>query len=337
MLGIPAALLCSIMRYRCLVILAFALFAQAVSAGDVANLQLQQSLSSTGSFRPGAEVLQSAQVINLGPDAATAVVVEIRVPVGLEFVRSEVTSSTIVCAGLDPGLSGTLRCTLPALAPGESIRATAVSQIREDLAPGTVLEFVSSVASSTSDPQPQNNSASQSLLFQNGSERADLRVEAVNPAQTVVSGTYQTYLLRAVNDGPDSAASTTFVLYLPLAAQQATMTPPPGWTCVRFPAIGVIGGVLGEFGCQRFRFDPGSLDFRLDVLIPTQTVGDFVFSYFIVSATTDPNPQNNQGGVRSRVGGQQTVGVPTMGLPALIALLMALLLMGMFEAKRIRQ
>ncbi len=331
------------MRFRDFWLLASALCFQAVSgsalaaAGDVANLQLSQYLSSTGSYRPGAEVLQTADVVNLGPDAAAAIVVEIRVPVGLQFSNFVVTIGSAACVGPAPGTSGTLRCTLPTLAAGQRIGVRAVSLIREDLAPGTVLEFASTVASTTTDPQPQNNSASQLLLFQNGSERADLRVEAVNPAQTVVTGTYQSYLLRAINNGPDSAASTTLVLYLPPAAQQATMTPPPGWTCVRYPAIGVVGGALGEFGCQRYRFDPGPLDFRLDVLVPTQTIGQFWLSFFIISSTADPNPQNNQGGVTSRLGGQQTVGVPTLGYAALTTLMAVLLLLGALEARRIRR
>lgn len=331
------------MRCHGFFVLAFALCSQAASSsafasqGGVANLQLQQYLSSTGSFRPGAEVLQTSDVVNLGPDVAAAVVVELRVPVGLRFVRSEVSVSTISCAGPDAGTSGTLRCTLPFLAAGERVGMTAVSSIRETLVPGTVLEFVSTVTSSTSDPEPQNNSVSQLLLFQNGSERADLRVEAVGAAQAVVTGTRQIYLLRAINDGPDSAARTSFVLRLPLSAQQATLMPPPGWTCRRYPAIGVIGGALGEFGCERFRFDPGTLEFRLDVLIPTQTIGQFAFGFYIVSDTIDPNPQNNAVGVTSRLGGQHTLGVPALGHVALLTLLAALLVMGALEAKRIRR
>jgi uncharacterized repeat protein (TIGR01451 family) len=101
-------------------------------------------------------------VTNLGPDPATGVTVNSTTPAGTTF--ASLTTSQGSCITPAPGGTGPMSCALGSLTPGGSVTITLVVNVIA--ASGSTLTYTTSVTSSSADPNPGNNTATQDVGVQ---------------------------------------------------------------------------------------------------------------------------------------------------------------------------
>jgi uncharacterized repeat protein (TIGR01451 family) len=135
-------------------------------------------------------------VHNNGPNDAQNVVISDPVPGGMTFV-----SASQGCQ-----LNGsTVQCQLGTVQSGDTVNVT-VTLRAAPVAHGQSIGNVATVASTTDDPNPNNNSDGATV---NVGERVDLHLtKAVSPS-SVQAGQTATYTLVVTNDGPSDATGVT--------------------------------------------------------------------------------------------------------------------------------
>jgi uncharacterized repeat protein (TIGR01451 family) len=132
---------------------AFVIAASTVHAATVTGADLQVSGSaSTGSPNPGAPYTYTFQVKNAGPDSADASTFTDALPAGAAFSYATVNGVAGACAATN----GVVSCSLGTIAKGS--QATVVVGATAPVAAGS-FSSTGTAASSASDPQPGNNSA----------------------------------------------------------------------------------------------------------------------------------------------------------------------------------
>jgi uncharacterized repeat protein (TIGR01451 family) len=105
-------------------------------------------------------------VRNLGPDAAANVTLNESTPANTTF-RSINTPPGWVCNTPTPGAAGNITCTIASLTPGTSEVITLVVRVNAETANGTVIKNLVKVTTSTTDLNPQNDSASTNITVFN--------------------------------------------------------------------------------------------------------------------------------------------------------------------------
>src|SRR5207342_2598053 len=155
----------------------------------------------------------------IGPSDATLLSVTDTLPAGVTFVSA--TGTGWACSNVG-NVSAT--CTRPALATG----ATAPTITIVVTAPNQAgsLSNTASVASTTADPVPANNTSTAVTAV---TASADLAITKSGPA-TVVAGNNVSYSLVVVNNGPSDAANVSVTDTLPVGVTFVSATG-TGWTC----------------------------------------------------------------------------------------------------------
>jgi uncharacterized repeat protein (TIGR01451 family) len=130
---------------------------------DAANPKADVSVSKgmiSGSLSAGGQVIFAVQVDNAGPDAAAAVTLSDNIPANTSFTSFDQLSGPVfTCTNPTAGAtSGSTSCTIASFARGESATFVATYQIG-GVSSGTVISNTASASSTTSDPSPDNNSA----------------------------------------------------------------------------------------------------------------------------------------------------------------------------------
>jgi uncharacterized repeat protein (TIGR01451 family) len=104
--------------------------------------------------QPGQPLTYRIRVVNAGPDAADAVVVDDPLPAGSTFVSCTTTLGT--CTGPAPGTGGTVTASLGTMAVGAAETVTIVVNVT---ASAGSLVNTATATSSTPDPDPGNNTS----------------------------------------------------------------------------------------------------------------------------------------------------------------------------------
>jgi uncharacterized repeat protein (TIGR01451 family) len=129
---------------------------------DAANPKADLSVSTSliGGASASSQILFSVQVTNGGPSDAGATQLSNMVPANTTFVSFEQLSGpTFTCTKPNAGETGTTTCDIPSLGRGE----TAIflgTYLTDAVSNGTIITNTASVASSTDDPDLENNSSS---------------------------------------------------------------------------------------------------------------------------------------------------------------------------------
>lgn len=129
--------------------------AVAAASADVAIGLTNGTVSTTA----GTDTTYTATVTNQGPDDALAVTLNYALPATLTYVSTTVASGW-TCSTPAVGLNGTISCTNPSLASGATGSFTFTARLSAS-ATGTLSSTVT-VSSSVPDPNPSNNSATDS-------------------------------------------------------------------------------------------------------------------------------------------------------------------------------
>ncbi|TMC76013.1 MAG: DUF11 domain-containing protein [Chloroflexi bacterium] len=239
----------------------------------------------------GNDLTYTLIVNNAGPSDAQNVAVSDEIPANSTFVSLAQTNGPVFnCSTPSVGGTGTVGCSAGSLAAGATATFTLVVNVNANTASGTTIKNTVTVASSTSDPCPGNNSDTEKTEVKTAADLSATKADDVDP---VTAGNNLTYTLIVNNPGPSDAqtvsisdpipANTTFVSL----AQNGG----PPFTCST-PAVGGTGSVT----CNIATLAAGATaSFALVVKVDANTPDGTVLSntVTVTSTTTDPVPGNN--------------------------------------------
>jgi len=177
------------------------------------------SISLSDSVDPvvaGGTLLISAEVTNNGSFTADDVVISFNFPSGL---------TPVATSGCSEDPSGTPSCSLGSLSSGAS--STVVVSVNADPDGSGQLSSSATVASSTQDPQPGNNSDSELTTLV---AVVDLVMDKVSNSIWAPTGGTINYVLTVSNLGPSAALGANIVDLLPLRLGNASWSCSPGPT-----------------------------------------------------------------------------------------------------------
>lgn len=242
----------------------------------------------------GTQFAYSLTVSHEGGNApAEAVVVKDTLPPDVNPLAVQSGPIPLDCAvdGLE------VECTLEALAPGEETVLLITVE-----APANEGEFTNeaTVASSTSDPDPSDNTDSvTSLAVLDVEPAADLGVVKSAP-QEVEPGETFTYQVSVFNNGPDTAEGVVMTDVLPAELE------------LDFAPLDCDG--TQTVTCEIGSIDPGDLaSFEIEVVAP----GDYALLTNVASVTSttdDPHPDNDSASAITVVTPVQTGGSPIVAV-----------------------
>jgi uncharacterized repeat protein (TIGR01451 family) len=288
----PAALVC-------------ALFMSAASGALAQEADLDIVKSGPASAAANTNVSYTLSVNNSGPDNATSATLTDPIPAGMTFVSLS-SPAGWTCSTPAVGAGGTVTCSNPSFVAGGTGNFALTVLIPAATPPGTFFTNIATVASSTFDPNDENNSSTAATLVAGGSS-ADLAIAKTGPA-TVQPGQNIVYSIQALNAGPDAATLVQISDPLPAGTTFVSLASPAGWTCST-PAVGTGGTVNCSIGS--LASGTGGT-FTLTANVPAGTPQGTPFDNIatISSATLDPTPDNN-----SATTGAVTVGaVPDLAI-----------------------
>jgi len=232
----------------------------------------------------GANLTYTINITNNGPNDAASVSLSDTLPANTTFVSLS-SPAGWSCTTPAVGGTGTVSCSLPTLAPGTGA-FTLVVAVGNGVAAGTVITNTATVATTTTDPNLSNQSATATTTVAGS---ADLSVTKTVAPGPVTVGSNLAYTITVVNGGPSAAAAASLSDALPPGTTFVSLTSPGGWSCTT-PAVGAGGTVT----CINASFAPGNAAFNLVVNVGAAVPGgsSLTNTATVTSATTDPDPAN---------------------------------------------
>ncbi|MFZ0734923.1 MAG: C25 family cysteine peptidase [Candidatus Sulfotelmatobacter sp.] len=206
-------------------------------ATDIANVVSSADMSVTDTASPnpvaaGANITYTQLVTNGGPSAADNATVVETVPTNTTFV-SLVPPSGWSCLNPAVGGTGTAVCTNVNMLALSSGTFTMIVKVNGGVTNGTVITDTVSVASSASDTNSSNNTATATTIV--GTTGPNLSVTNVASPNPVQAGNNITYTQVVTNTGSTAVTTATFTEATPANTTFVSITPPAGWTCTGFP------------------------------------------------------------------------------------------------------
>ncbi len=243
------------------------------------------------SAAPNTDVAYTITVNNAGPDPAASFSLTDTLPGTMTFVSIAQNNGPAFDCSSHPsvGSGGTITCTIASLAAGATATFTLTGHIPPGTASGTAFSNTASVSSSTTDPNPDNNSS----LFELTVNSSDLAITKTGPA-TASSGAPISWTITASNNGPDLSAPTTFNDPLPGGTTFVSIVQNTGPTFVcNDPGIGNNGTVSCSIGTIGNFASGASAQFTLTANINANFTGALSNTATIFGPNADTNPNNN--------------------------------------------
>ncbi len=228
----------------------------------------------------GGSVTYTIAASNAGPSNVTGATIVDTFPASL--------TCTWTCVGAGGGTctasgAGNINDTAN-LPSGGSVTYTASCAVSAS-ATGSLVN-TATVTSGTTDPNPGNNTATDTDAL---GASADLAVTIADSPDPVTAGSQITYTINASNGGPSNAATAAMSVSVPANTTFVSLTSPGGWACTT-PAVGGTGAVncsLGSFA------NGATASFTLVVTVAPAFSGTISATVNVTTATTDPVPGNN--------------------------------------------
>ncbi len=223
---------------------------------NVANIVSSADMAVTDAGTPnpvaaGSNITYTQVVTNNGPSAADNATFVAAIPANTTLV-SVAAPAGWSCMNYGTGSTGNVVCTNADMAALTSGTFTIVVKVNNGTANGTVIAGTVSVASSATDPNYANNTASVSTIV--GSTGPNLSVTNVASPVPVQAGNNITYTQVVTNTGTTAINGASFSETNTPAVDLTfvSVTPPAGWTCTGFPASActdptVAAGASGTF------------------------------------------------------------------------------------------
>jgi uncharacterized repeat protein (TIGR01451 family) len=236
----------------------------------------------------GSNVTYTITVTNNGPDPAQSASMSDTLPVGETFVSfTQATGPAFLLSG-----GSTSTATIATLNSGATATFVLVGQAGAGLANGSTLSNTATVSSSTTDPNPGNNT---STVNSTVNATADLAVTKSGPA-TVLAGSNVTYTITVTNNGPVAALNTTMSDALPVGETFVSFSQASG------PSATLSGGATSTATWSSLA-NGATAAFVLVGHASSGLANGSTLSNTatVTSSTTDPNPGNNTSTVNSTV------------------------------------
>ena len=261
-----------------------------------ASADLSVTKSGPATVTAGGTVTYTVDAANAGPSNAANVSVVDTLPAGVTFGSVTPSNGGWSCSNAG---DVSVTCTRANWNAGASTTFTIIVDAPNQAA---LLSNSVSVSSTTSDPDPSNNSDTADTTV---NASADLSVTKTGPANVTAGGAI-TYTVDAANAGPSDAANVSVVDTLPAGVTFGSVTPSNGgWTCTNAGDVSVT--------CTRANWNAGaSTTFTIVVDAPNQP-GTLTNTVAIASTTSDPDPTNNTDSVNTDVGGSADVSLTKSG------------------------
>ena len=256
-----------------------------VTTTPVTSADLTIQKQHVGTFVAGDDAQYNLEVRNFGPsDAANATITD-TLPDGVTFLASGNSDWNCTAAGQQ------VTCTHPAPFPaGTTSTVTLNVHLAPDLDTSVAIENTAVVSSTTTDPDPDNNSSTDRTDINDSSDLAITKHHTGN----ATAGDPFEYTLTVTNNGPsDIPGPVTVTDPLPqgLTYVSATGT---GWTCANpsgTPADPQLVTCTLSAGLAAGQTAP---DITLNVTVdPDAGPSTIVNTATVSSATPDPNLDNN--------------------------------------------
>ncbi|MDG3004143.1 ice-binding family protein [Paludisphaera mucosa] len=239
----------------------------------------------------GSTISYTVTVSNIGPGNAADVVLTDQVPLGTTFV-SAVQTSGAAFALTTPAVGGTglISGSLDLLPSENSAVFTVTVLIAPSLADGALVVNTASGSTTTTDPNPENDSQTVIVAV---SAVADLAVTKTVSSSPVVAGSAIAYTITVANVGPSDAQGISLADLVPAGTTFLSAVQTAGPTfALTTPAVGGTGAISGTLAS----FASGaSAVFTVTVLAsPSLADGALVTNTATgTTTTTDPNPEND--------------------------------------------
>lgn len=238
-----------------------------------ADLVLESKSDSIDPVAAGTTFDYTIVVRNDGPSISEAPVITDPLPAGLTFVSGP-------CDAGPP-----VTCTLGDIAANATEAVTISVQADPGAAANTVTNNASVESPTTADPDPSNNSASETTEIVRDTDVSITKVDAADP---VFAGTDITYTLQVTNAGPSTSTATTVTDSLPAGTTLVGATADNGGNCA---GTALITCDLGDLA-------PGQV-VNITVVVTTDndladgTVLTNTASVSTTTPETDATPGNN--------------------------------------------
>jgi uncharacterized repeat protein (TIGR01451 family) len=251
-----------------------------------ASADLAVNKTGPATANAGTDITYTITLTNNGTSNAASVALNDAVPANTTFVsESQTTGTTFSCTKPSVGGTGTVNCTLASFAPGSATFSITV-HINPGAA-GATLSNTASATTSTTDPNPLNNSSTFTTIV-TGSADVSIVKTAAAAAPT---GSSLTYNINVTNNGPSDAASVTMTDTLPPNTTFVSESQPtgPAFICTNPP----VGGT-GTVSCSIATLTAGtSATFSIVVQIAVAAPLGPSSNTAVVTSSSDPNPANN--------------------------------------------
>jgi len=234
------------------------------------------------SAAPGTDVSYSITVNNSGPDAADSTSFTDTLPGTMTFVSIVQNSGPVfTCTG-----SATTTCSILSLVAGATATFTLTGHIPPATPSGTTFTNVANVSTTTTDPNPDNNSSQTELTI----VTSDLMITKTGPG-TATAGSTISWTITAFNNGPDSQPAATFSDPLPAGTTffSLSQNTGPGAVC-NDPGVGNSGSVTCTFTSLG---SGANAQFTLIATINPAFTGTLSNTATIFGTNADPNTANN--------------------------------------------
>jgi uncharacterized repeat protein (TIGR01451 family) len=242
--------------------------AQSTAVVTSADLQLTKT-DSPDPVVAGRQVTYTLTVSTAGPSDALGVSVADTLPAGTTFVSASNGGAFA---------SGVVTWNLGTIAAG-SAPVTRTLVVLVNPSTTSSLSNTATVSSSTSDPNPANNSATEATAVNTS---ADLSIVKTDSPDPVVAGHQVTYTLSVANAGPSDALNVAVADTIPAGTTFSSAS--NGGTY----ASGVVTWSLGSIAASA---PPVSV--TLVVNVDTSTASSLSNTATVSSSVSDPNPANN--------------------------------------------
>ena len=275
------------------------------SAAEITSPASDLGVTKTGpdSAAADSDVSFNIQVVNGGQEDAASVTLTDVIPAGLTFVSLNVTTGAGIfapCTTPMVGAGGTITCTAASFPVGPIVNFTLVLHVPAETPPGTTFTNVANVSLSEGlDPNEENDSSAAAFTT-SGAPMADLLANKSGPS-SAAPDTDVAFVIMIQNAGPTAATNVSFSDTLPgnMTFVSMTQNNGPAFNCSPLPAVGSGGTVT----CTAASMDANtSASFTLVAHIPPDSSGnEYQNTVTVISATPDPNEENNTGTTLLRV------------------------------------
>lgn len=240
-----------------------------------ADLEVIKKLNSPSPVKTGDTVTYKVSVRNLGPSAATGVVLYDALPAGLGNVEVDKTSCEVA--------GGAITCDVGDLAVGQFFTVTVTAEVK----PGqSELVNTATATGHEDDPNPENNTDEVTTPV---TPQADLAIVKSSSVSEIVPGEEFTYTFKVTNNGPDNVTGITI-----------SDTLPAGLTFVDgAPGCNAVGQVVT---CSlNFLAAGGFGQTGISVVASSAVASPVANTATVGSNVPDPDPENNSSTVTTPV------------------------------------